>query len=484
MTRRVVIIGAGFGGIGAAIELRAHGYTDVTILDAAPGVGGTWLANSYPGAACDVPSHLYSYSYAQRRTWSRLCSPQSEILDYLRTVAREHGVADLVVPDTRVGECRWDDGARHWRIEAETAGEARTWIADAVVVATGQLAQPSIPNIPGREDFAGHTFHSAQWDHDHDLTGRRVGVIGTGASAVQFVPEIAPEVGRLSVFHRSGNWFLPRRNVLYPRAVRALMKVPYLQRIRRWGLKNIYLESLTVAIRTPRSFGWLLSFRSSWFMRRQLRDPEVRRKVWPDYTFGCKRVLFSSYWLPALQRDNVDVVTDSVERIEADGVRTADGTLHRVDTIIWGTGFQTNRFMFPMEIVGREGASLRDAWADGPHAHLGMTVPGFPSMFVLYGPNTNTSGGSIIVYLEAQARYVRTALEEADRRGAAAVDVRADVEAEYDREVQERFAGTAWLECDSWYRDASGRIITNWPGYMVEYEKATQRLDPSEYDFL
>ena len=380
MTRRVVIIGAGFGGIGAAIELRAHGYTDVTILDAAPGVGGTWLANSYPGAACDVPSHLYSYSYAQRRTWSRLCSPQSEILDYLRAVAREYGVADLVVPDTRVSECRWDDEARHWHVEAETAGEQRTWTADAVVVATGQLAQPSIPNIPGREDFGGHTFHSAEWDHDHDLTGRRVAVIGTGASAVQFVPEIAPVVGRLSVFQRTGNWFLPRKNVGYPKVVRGLMKVPYLQRVRRWGLKNVYLESLTLAIRTPRSFGWLLSFRSTWFMKRQLRDPEVRRKVWPHYTFGCKRVLFSSYWLPALQRDNVDVVTDSVERIEADGVRTADGTLHRADTIIWGTGFKTKQFMFPMEIHGRGGESLRDAWSDGPHASLGMRVRGFAAM--------------------------------------------------------------------------------------------------------
>jgi cation diffusion facilitator CzcD-associated flavoprotein CzcO len=480
----VVIIGAGFGGIGAAIELRAHGYTSVTILDASPGIGGTWLANSYPGAACDVPSHLYSYSYAQRRSWSRLCSPQSEILDYLRTVAAEHGVADLVVPNTRVTECRWDDEARHWQVEAETDGGHRTWTADAVVVATGQLAQPSIPNIPGREDFAGHTFHSARWDHDHDLTGRRVAVIGTGASAVQFVPEIAPAVGRLSVFQRTGNWFLPRRNVLYPKVVRDLMKVPYLQRTRRWGLKNVYLESLTLAIRTPRSFGWLLSFRSKWFMARQLKDPEVRRKVWPDYTFGCKRVLFSSHWLPALQRDNVEVVTDSVERIEPDGVRTADGVLHRVDTIIWGTGFRTTQFMFPMEIHGRGGTSLRDAWSDGPHAHLGMTVPGFPSLFVLYGPNTNTSGGSIIVYLEAQARYVRSALEEADRRGAAAVDVRADVEAEYDREVQRRFHGTAWLACDSWYRDASGRIVTNWPGYMVEYEKATKALDPSEYEFL
>ncbi|WP_433800894.1 flavin-containing monooxygenase [Actinomycetospora sp. CA-084318] len=481
MTRRVVIIGAGFGGIGAAIELRAHGYTDVTILDAAPGIGGTWLANTYPGAACDVPSHLYSYSFAQRRSWSRLCSPQSEILEYLRTVAREHSVDHLVRPDTKVTACRWDDEATLWRVETEQGDE---YTADAVVIATGQLAQPSIPGIPGREDFAGTEFHSAQWDHDHDLTGRKVAVIGTGASAVQFVPAIAPVVGKMSVFQRTGNWFLPRKNMPYPRSVQRLIKVPGVQRLRRWGLKRLYLESLTASIRHPRTVGPVLRLKSQIFMRHQLRDPEVRRKVWPDYTFGCKRVLFSSYWLPALQRDNVEVVTDSVERIEPSGVRTKDGRLHEVDTIIWGTGFRTTSFMFPMEVHGREGRSLRDEWADGPHAHLGMTVPGFPNLFVMYGPNTNTSGGSIIVYLESQARYVRTALQEADRRGAAAAEVRPDVEAASDAEVQSRFEGTAWQACDSWYRDESGRIITNWPGYMVEYEKATERIDPDEYVWL
>ncbi len=477
--RRVVVIGAGFGGIGAAIELRAHGYTDVTILDAASGIGGTWLANTYPGAACDVPSHLYSYSFAQRRSWSRLCSPQSEILEYLRTVAHEHGVDDVVVPHTSVNRCVWEDD--RWAVEAD---DGRRWEADVLVIATGQLHAPAVPAIPGIDDFAGHTFHSARWDHDHDLTGRRVAVVGTGASAVQFVPELAPIAGHLSVFQRSGNWFLPRRNRHYPAAARAaIRRVPGLQRARRAFLKNVYLESLTAMIRNPATVGRVGTLWSTLFMRGQLRDPELRRKAWPDYTFGCKRVLFSSHYLPALARENVELVTDAMERIEPTGVRTADGRLHEVDTIIWGTGFATTRFMFPMDIVGRAGRTLEQEWADGPHAHLGMAVPGFPSLFVLYGPNTNTSGGSIIVYLEAQAAYVRQALEEMDRRDATAVEVRADVEAAFDAEVQAEFAGTAWLRCDSWYRDDSGRIVTNWPDYMREYVARTERLEPAEYAF-
>lgn len=477
--RRVVIIGAGFGGIAAAIELRAHGYTDVTILDAASGLGGTWRANTYPGAACDVPSHLYSYSFAQRRDWSRLCSPQSEILSYLENVAREHGVADLVVPNTKVTRCARRDGG--WTVEAD---DGRRWDADVLVVATGQLHQPVVPSIPGIDEFAGHAFHSARWDHDHDLRGRRVAVIGTGASAVQFVPEIAPVVGHLDVFQRSGNWFMPRRNRRYPRTLRTVIRrVPGLQKARRGFLKNIYLESLTLMIRHPATAGRLGSLWSTLFMRRQLRDPDVRRKAWPDYTFGCKRILFSSHYLPALQRENVDLVTDAVERLEPGGVRTADGRLHPVDTVIWGTGFATTRFMFPMDILGHDGASLADAWADGPHAHLGMTVPGFPSLFVLYGPNTNTSGGSIIAYLESQAGYLRQALEEMDRRDATAIEVRPEVEAASDREVQAAFEGTAWTACDSWYRDESGRIVANWPGYMREYLERTAELDPSEFTF-
>lgn len=476
----VLVVGAGFGGIAAAIELRAHGIRDVTIVDAAPDIGGTWLHNTYPGAACDVPSHLYSYSFAQRTDWTRLCSPQPEILAYLHDVAKEYGVADLVETNARIVSADRPRTDGPWTATAE---DGRSWTADVLIVATGQLNRPIVPDIPGTETFAGHTFHSARWDHEHDLRGRRVAVVGTGASAVQFVPAIAPEVGHMSVFQRSGNWFLPRRNREFPRWWRtAIEHVPGLQRWRRRFITE-YCESLTLMIRHPATWGRVGRLYSTLFMRMQLRDPEVRRKAWPDYTFGCKRILFSSQWLPALQRDNVTLETERVTEIVPEGVRTADGRTHEVDTIIWGTGFAATDFMFPMEITGPGGRSLEDSWSDGAHAYLGMTVPGFPSMFVLYGPNTNTSGGSIIRYLENQVRYVREALQEARRRGTSGVEVREDVERAYDEDLQARFPGTAWTRCDSWYRDSSGRIVTNWPGYMRDYEERTRRVDPADYVF-
>ena len=387
---RIVIVGGGFGGLAAAIELQQHGFTDLTILERGPDIGGTWFYNSYPGAACDVPSHLYSFSYAQRRDWSRLCSPQAEILAYLHAVAHDYGVDRLVVPGTEVGSCAWDDAARRWTV---TSTDGRAWDADAVVLATGQLHQPS-----------------------------------------------------------------------YPRPVKAaIQRLPGLQAHRRAYIFE-YTESLTLAIRHPNSFGRVVRAMSTAFMRRQLTDPVIRRKAWPDYTFGCKRILFSSSFLPALQRPNVELVTEPLERMTPTGLVTVDGTAHEVDCIIYGTGFRTTEFMFPMEITGGGGMSLREAWAAGPHAHFGMVVPGFPSLFMMYGPNTNTSGGSIIVYLEAQASYLRQALQQVRDRGAAAIDIRPEVEAESDRLVQARFAGTAWTRCDSWYRDEHGRIVTNWPG--------------------
>jgi cation diffusion facilitator CzcD-associated flavoprotein CzcO len=479
---KVVIVGAGLGGIAAAIELRRHGLGDVTILERASALGGTWLHNDYPGAACDVPSHLYSFSFAQRRDWSRLCSPQREILAYLRGVAREHGVDGLVVPDSEVTACVWNEAAGRWRVAtAEGAG----FDADVLILATGQLHRPAYPRIEGREAFAGHSFHSAEWDHDYDLRGKRVAVLGTGASAVQFVPEIAREVERLLVFQRTGNWFMPRRNRAYPAAIKAIIRhIPGVQAFRRRFIFH-YGETLTALIRHPSTFGRLGHARSASFMRWQLRgDPGLRRRIWPTYTFGCKRVLFSSHFLPALRRANVDVVTDAIAAMTPGGILTADGRVHEVDCVIYGTGFRTTDFMFPMEVFGAGGRTLRDAWAGGPHAHLGMAVPGFPSMFVMYGPNTNTSGGSIIVYLEAQAAYVRQAIEQVRDRRAAGIDVRPDVEASSDREVQARFAGTAWTRCDSWYRNAEGRLVTNWPGYMREYVEQTRDLDVSEYVFL
>jgi cation diffusion facilitator CzcD-associated flavoprotein CzcO len=474
----VIIVGAGFGGLAAAIELRRHGFSDVTLLERADGLGGTWRYNDYPGCACDVPSQLYSFSYATRRDWPRLCSPRDEILGYLEKVAAEHGVDRFLERGVEVVSCRWDAGCSRWSV---SSADGRRWEADALIIATGQLHQPAVPAIDGA--FEGHSFHSARWDHSVSLRGKRVAVIGTGASAVQFVPEIASEAERLYVFQRTGNWFMPRRNRAYPGLVRAGIRfVPGVQAFRRRFI-YYYAESLTMMIRNPRTWGRIGRLRSALFMRWQLRDPVVRGKAWPDYTFGCKRVLFSSYYLPALQRPNVELVTDRIVGLEGGGVVTEDGALREVDCVIYGTGFRASDFMFPMEIVGVGGVSLREAWSSGAHAHLGMAVPGFPSMFLMYGPNTNTSGGSIVFYEEAQAAYIRQALVELGVRGAASVEVRREVEAASDREVQARFAGTAWTQCDSWYRDEGGRIVANWPGYMTEYAQRVRVLDPSDFTF-
>jgi cation diffusion facilitator CzcD-associated flavoprotein CzcO len=480
-TLEVLIVGAGFGGIAAAIELRRHGITDITILEKAPDLGGTWFYNSYPGAACDVPSHLYSFSFAQRRNWTRLCSPQAEIHAYLHDVARNYGIDALVQTDTTVTSCSWDAERCRWSVES-TAGTV--YEADALILATGQLDQPSRPRIEGADSFTGHSFHSAEWDHSYPLTGKRVAVIGTGASAVQFVPEIAPVVKRLSVFQRTGNWFMPRRNRRYNATIKTIIeRVPRLQALRRKFVFE-YTESLTLAIRHPNGFGRIARARSVAFMRSQLKDPAVRAKAWPDYTFGCKRILFSSHYLPALQRANVELVTDAITRFTPTGIVTAGGAEHELDCVIWATGFKTTDFMFPMRVTGSNGVDLHEYWSGGAHAHLGMCVPGFPNMFVMYGPNTNTSGGSIIVYLEAQAAYIRQALQQLRARAAAAIEVRTEVEAASDRALQARFAGTAWTQCDSWYRDENGRIVTNWPGYMREYLEQTRQLDAGEYHFV
>lgn len=452
----VGIIGAGFGGIAAAIALQ--GEHDVFLLDRAHDVGGTWLLNDYPGAACDVPSHLYSFSFEQRRDWPRLCSPRDEIIAYIRGLAAKYGIEPTL--DTEVATADWDGG---WTL---TAADGRTFTADALIVATGQLHRTHTPDLGA---FAGHSFHSAEWDHAYDLTGKRVAVIGSGASAVQFVPEIAPQTEHLYVFQRTGNWFLPRKNHPYPRAVKAALKhVPGLQSFRRTFVFH-YGETLTAGIRHPRTLGRVGHARSAAFMRWQLRDhPELRAKVWPDYVFGCKRVLFSSYFLPALARENVTLATDPVTITE----HAVNG--HEVDCIIYATGFKATDFMLPLRITAR-GRSLQDTWSGGPFAHLGITVPGFPSLYLMYGPNTNTSGGSILVYHEAQAGYIAQAL----RHGV--LEVREEVAARSDRDLQQRFDGTAWTACDSWYRDAHGRIVTNWPGYMREYQARTKHFDRAEF---
>ena len=474
----VIVVGAGFGGVAATIELKKQGFEHIAVLDSAAGIGGTWRQNTYPGAACDVPSHLYSYSFAQRTTWSRFCSPQSEILAYLMDVADAHDVTRHVVTKTRVIACRWSDSTLRWSVDVENEQGRSTLEADALVLATGQLNRPAYPEIEGIEDFAGTSFHSARWNHDYDLAGKKVAVIGTGASAAQFVPEIGPKVEKLSIFQRSGNWFLP-----FPAFLMKFFDLFPFARPARRGALFVYLELLTRMIRNPRTFGHVGRLQSTFFMRSQLKGLELRKRVWPTYPFGCKRVLISSDYLPAIQKPNVSVITDRIVRITPRGPQTEDGRVHDVDCVIFGTGFRATEFMFPMDVSGAGGRSLRDAWAGGARAHLGITMPGFPSLFVMYGPNTNTSGGSIIFFLEAQARYIAQAITVA-RDEHVAVDVRPEVEGTSTALVQGRFAGTAWETCASWYLDASGRNVANWPGYMGEYARATARFDRSEYRLL
>ncbi|HST54527.1 MAG TPA: NAD(P)/FAD-dependent oxidoreductase [Solirubrobacteraceae bacterium] len=476
---RVAIVGAGFSGIAMGIALRREGIEDFSIFERAPDIGGVWLHNTYPGAACDVPSYLYSYSYAQRRDWTRPCSPQAEILDYLHDTAREHGVAEKVRTDTEIARADFDESANRWTLET-LAGERIT--ADALILACGQLSRPAWPDIPGRDEFAGPSFHSAEWEDEHDLRGRRVAVIGTGASAIQFVPPLAEQVAQLDVYQRSPPWMLPRRNPGYPGWARALIRrVPGLQALRRKGMLAFMESGIVGQTRIP-ALSLLLRAWSSAFMRRQVRNPELRRQIWPDYPIGCKRVLFSSAYLPALQRPNVELVSERIARITARGVLMADGREREVDCIVYGTGFKTHQFVAPMEVAGVGARTLEHAWADGAEAHLGLSVAGFPNMFLLYGPNTNLGFGSIIVMIEAQVGYVIDALRTLRRTGADALDLRPEVQAASAAAVQQRLRNSVWMGCQSWYRQESdGKVTNNWPGQMLEYVRATRRLRAEEY---
>jgi cation diffusion facilitator CzcD-associated flavoprotein CzcO len=476
---RVAIVGAGFSGIGMGAALQRSGH-EYAIFERSGDLGGVWQQNTYPGAACDVPSYVYSYSWAQRRDWSRPCSPQREIQEYLRAVATDERVIGKIRFGAEVTEARWDDATLTWRL---TIGEdgSRTHEADVLVLGCGQLSRPASPEIPGAGTFAGHSFHSSLWDHGHDLAGKRVAVIGTGASAIQVVPAIAERAGHLDVYQRTAPYLLPRRNREYPAPVRALLRrTPGVQRLRRYGMCGV-MEWITLGLTRSRASNALMRAWSTSFMRVQLLgDRSLRRRAWPGYPFGCKRILFSSGYLPALRRADVDLIADPIERITAAGIVTRDGTERLVDTIIWATGFRTAEFVAPMRVLGVGRAELQQTWRDGAEAHRGISVAGYPNMFVLYGPNTNLGAGSIIVMLEAQIRYVSRALALiGDGR---AIDVRAEVQRTYAHEVRRRLGATVWTGCDSWYRlDGEGRIVNNRPGFVAEYVRDTRHVRASDY---
>ncbi|MGH3519616.1 MAG: flavin-containing monooxygenase, partial [Haloechinothrix sp.] len=402
----VVIIGTGFGGLGMAIELKRAGIDTFTILEKASEVGGVWRENTYPGAACDIPSPYYSFSYEPNPAWPARFSRQPDIQAYMRRVVDKYDLRQHIRFDTEVTAATFDEQSGQWHLDT-AAGERIT--SDVFVPATGQLSRPAMPNIPGVESFRGEAFHSATWDHSVELTGKRVAVIGTGASAVQFVPEIQPKVERLTVFQRSAPWILPRPEVEYrPWHHTMFQRLPITQLLERFGFW-LLCEVLALGLVDVKPIRLAVAAISRRHLRKQVPDPVLRVKVTPDYAPGCKRGLFSDDYLPALGRPNVEVETTGISEILAHGIRTEDGVVREADVIVYGTGFKATEFLAPMAIHGLDGQKLADVWNEGPHAYLGMTVPGFPNLFIMYGPNTNLGVGSIIYMLESQARYIRQA---------------------------------------------------------------------------
>ena len=477
---RVVIIGAGFGGLGMAIQLQRAGIDSFTILEKASRLGGTWRDNTYPGAACDSPSFLYCYSFEQKTDWSRKWAPQPEILADLEHCAQKYDLLPHIRFDTEVAGARFDAAAGVWRIRTVGGGSLE---AEVVVSAVGQLNRPAVPDIPGLERFGGVRFHSARWQHEHDLRGKRVAVVGNAASAIQFIPQIAPAVARLHVFQRSANWMIPKNDRAYSaRATRLFARFPRLARLYRAWIWLAY-ESRFPVFRENRLLARVMSALAERSMREQVADPALRRALVPDYPVGGKRILISDDYYQALGRDNVEVVTSPIERVTETAVVTRDGTTRPVDAIILATGFETTSFLVPMRIEGLGGRPLSDAWKDGAEAYLGLAVAGFPNFFMLYGPNTNLGHNSIVFMLECQVHYVIECLRLMAERGIAWLDVRPDAMRTYNTALQARLARTVWAKTErSWYKRADGRITNNWSGTTLAYWWRTRRVDLGAYE--
>lgn len=476
----VAIVGTGFAGLGMAIKLKQAGREDFVVLERAGDVGGTWRDNTYPGCQCDVPSNVYSFSFAPNPEWTRTFAPQGEIWDYLRAVTDRYDLRPHIRFGAELTGAEWDEATQRWTIETVRG----TLTARVVVGAMGPLSEPSIPSIPGMESFAGTTFHSATWNHDHDLRGRRVAVIGTGASAIQFVPAIQPQVGQMTVFQRTPPWIMPRRDRRVRPRERAVFKVlPAAQRLVR---DTVYLarEATVLPFMKPGLLGKLPEQMARAHLARSVKDPGLRAKLTPTYGVGCKRILLSNEWYPALQQPNVEVVSDGIAEIRPNAVVTADGREHEVDTIVFGTGFHVTDMPFVERLKGRGGRLLGEVWRErGMQALRGTTIHGFPNLFLLVGPNTGLGHNSIVYMIESQLSYAIDALAETERRGAAVFDPTQTSQDAYNALVQRRMQDTVWTSggCASWYLDAHGRNTTLWPGASWRFRQQTRRFDPAEY---
>ena len=468
---RIAIIGGGFAGLGTGYYLKQAGIESFTIYEKAAEGGGVWRENTYPGAACDVPSHLYSFSFEPRYPWTRRYGGQAEILGYQRHVAGKYDLRRHFRFGKEVAGAEYDSARALWKI-AFTDGDSAE--AEILVSAVGQLHRPAYPDIPGMQRFAGKAFHSARWDHGVSFNGRRVAVIGTGASAVQFVPELVKQAGRLVLFQRSPGWCIPKFDRAFNGFERWLLKtfpVVYdLDRRRIFWVIEFLASSMIQRGLLSRMADGVLRLLAKGLMLAQVRNPALRRKLTPDFPVGCKRTLLSNDWLPALANPKTEIVTERISEITAEGVRTGDGRLHEVDVIVYGTGFAASQFLAPMELKGSDGQSLRALWKDGAEAYLGVSVAGFPNFFMLYGPNTNLGAGSIIYMLEAQAQYIAQCAQLLQSQNVKSLDVKAEVQRAYNQEVQQRNRGTTYESgCHSWYIGPDGRNTNNWVGYMSEY---------------
>ena len=479
MEVEVAVVGSGFSGLGMAIRMRQAGITDFVVLERTDDVGGTWHVNTYPGCGCDVPSNLYSFSFAPNPDWTNTYSRQPEIGAYLRRCADELGVRPHIRTETLVTGAAWDDEAARWDVET-TTGTVR---ARVLVTAAGPLFEPKALELPGLERFAGRVFHSARWDHDYDLAGKRVAVIGTGASAIQFVPEIAPEVEQLHVFQRTAPWVMPHPSRPTTKLERWLFRrVPALQRLARAGVYAGRESFVLGFVKHPKLMG-LAERIARTHIRKQVPDDELRRRVTPDYTIGCKRILPSNKWYPALGRDNVELVSDGVAEVREHSVLTAAGEEIEVDAIIFGTGFRVTDMPVAKAVRGRDGRTLDDVWQGSPRAHLGTAIPGFPNLFMLLGPNTGLGHGSMVYMIESQVAYVMDALRTMREHDAETVELRPEILAASTADIDARAEGTVWnTGCASWYLDATGRNATLWPDWTFRFRRRLRRFDAASYE--
>jgi cation diffusion facilitator CzcD-associated flavoprotein CzcO len=476
---KVVIIGSGFSGLGMAIRLKEDGVDDLVILERSDELGGTWNLNTYPGCTCDVPSHLYSFSFAPNPNWSQTYSPQPEIHEYLRECADRYAVRPHIRTGAGVLRASWIDERQLWQIET-TAG---TYTASVLVSAMGPLTEPRMPEVPGLESFQGKAMHSARWDHDYDLRGKTVASIGTGSSAIQYVPEICDTVQQLYVFQRTPPWVMPHGNRAITDFEREVYRrVPLAQQLVRAGV-YASRELLVLGFAKDPKLMRLPERLARAHMRKHISDPELLRKVTPDYTIGCKRILPSNRWYPALARPNVELIDAGLEDVREHSVVDAHGVEREVDTIIFGTGYHVTDIPAASYITGRDGSLLEDVWEGSPRAYMGTAVPGFPNLFFLLGPNTGLGHSSMVYMIESQIEHVRSAIATLDRAGAATIEVRPEAHDDYNRELDARMGGTVWSlgGCSSYYLDRTGRNATIWPDWTWRFRQRAERFEPSAY---